>query len=208
MTKKIFFTFFMLIAFNLIFAQTKIAVKAGYNYTTARAYQDDQKLTTGSKNGYGIGFLFKVPFEGVLHFSPSISYNRKGYQYTPKTGLITRYDNSIHYIDIMPALSVDFPIGANFFVISAGPNFSGAFSGTEKTTTAGVTTSSKMKFSLSNSYSYIDLGMNSSIGIHMKTFFIETGFQLGLANINNDAEKDHRDIRNRMFSVQLGYYIK
>ena len=205
---KIFITCISFLFFFSASSQTKIAIKAGANMSTARVYQNDDKLDSKFKAGYGAAILFKVPFDGVLHFSPYLAYNRRGYTYTPKSGTITQYQNTIHYFDIVPALSVDFPSGKNSFVISAGPQLGFALAGTEKTISGGNASSSKMKFSISNSYGPFDLGTAASIAYHMKSLFVEAGFQLGLSNINNDVETDKRNIQNRMISLQVGYYLR
>lgn len=205
---KVVFAFFPVLFFGLASAQTKIAIKAGANISTARVYQNDVKLDTKYNTGYGVAVLFKVPFDGPLHFSPSVGYNRRGYTYMPASGTITQYQNTIHYIDILPALSLDFPVGGNSFVLSAGPHFSAALAGTEKTTSANVVSSSKMTFSTANHYGPVDVGLAGSIGYHLKKILVEAGFQLGLSNINNDVETDKRNIQNRMISLQVGYYFK
>ncbi len=189
-------------------AKTKLAIKGGVNMSTARVFQNGQKLDSKFVPGYGMGLLFKIPFEGKLYFSPNVAYNRRGYTYTPKAGSITEYQNTIHYFDIIPNLSVNLPAGKNAFVISGGPHLSVAIAGTEKQTVANNTTSSKMKFSLSGNYGFIDLGVGGSLGYHMDKFLIEAGFQMGLANINNNVENDFRNIQNRMFSLQVGYFLK
>lgn len=191
-----------------IVAKTKLAIKGGANMSTARVYQNDQKLDNKFVPGYGIGLLFKIPFDGKLYFSPNLAYNRRGYTYTPKSGTITEYQNTIHYFDIVPNLSVILPAGKNAFVVSGGPHLSLAITGTEKQTTANNISSSKMKFSLSGNYGFIDLGVGGSLGYHMEKFLIEAGFQIGLANINNNVENDFRNIQNRMFSLQVGYFLK
>jgi hypothetical protein len=187
---------------------TKIAIKAGANMSTARVFQYDEQLENEFIPGYGIAILFKTPFEGLLHFSPTLAYNRRGYIYTPKSGTITEYKNTIHYIDISPSLSVDLPVGKNFFVISGGPHVSFAFSGTEDTTSGNTTSSSKMNFDISKDYGFLEMGLNGSVGFHMKKFLVEAGVQIGLTNINNNVETDFRNIQNRMFSFQIGYYLK
>ena len=206
--KKLFYFLSVFIFVQSLSAQTKIAVKGGFNYSSARVYINDIKQSATFKAGFGAGLLFKMPFDGLLHFSPYIAYNLRGYKYTTKGAIDTTYDNSIHYIDLVPALSIDIPSGANSFVISAGPELGIAFSGKEKRTINGVTASSKMKFSTDGEYGYFDLGLSTSLGYHTKHFLVEAGFQFGLANINNDVDLDHRNIQNRMLSLNLGYYIK
>ena len=188
---------------------TKIAIKAGVNRSTARVYQSDEQLESDFVDGYGIAILFNAPFDGLLHFSPSLGYNRRGYTYTPGSGTITKYTNTIHYFDMVPALSLDLPLGKkSAFVIAAGPHISFAMSGTEETFTGTTSSESKMKFDISKDYGFIDLGLNGSVGFHVKKFLLEAGFQLGLTNINNNVESDFRNIQNRMFSLQLGYFLK
>jgi hypothetical protein len=192
----------------VVVAKTKVAIKGGANMSTARVYQNDQKLENQFVQGYGIGLLFKIPFEGHLYFSPNLAYNKRGYKYTPKSGTITEYQNTIHYFDIVPNLSLNLPVGKNAFVISGGPHLSVALAGSEKQTEGNTTNSSKMKFSLSGNYGFIDLGVGGSLGFHTNQFLIEAGFQMGLANINNNVENDFRNIQNRMFSLQIGYFLK
>ncbi len=187
---------------------TKIAVKAGVNTSTARVYQYNEQLDNAFVPGYGVAILFKMPFDGLLHFSPSIGYNRRGYLYTPKTGTISEYENTIHYIDLVPLLSIDLPMGQSAFVISGGPHISFAVAGTEKKTSGTTTSSAKMNFDLGKDYGYIDMGLNGSIGFQLKKFLLEASFQYGLTNINNNVESDFRNIRNRMISLQVGYFLK
>ena len=188
--------------------KTKIAIKVGPNMSTARVYQNDVKQESDFVPGYGIAALFKVPFEGALYFNPSLAYNRRGYKYIPTTGAITEYQNIIHYFDIAPNLGVFLPAGKNSFSISGGPHLSIALAGTEKTSTRNSSSSSKMKLSLDSDYGYVDMGLGGSIGFHTKNFLLETAFQYGLTNINNNYETDHRNIRNRMISFNIGYYLK
>lgn len=214
--KKIYL--FIIFALSIVFvnAQTKIAVKAAWNVSNARIhyvndlFNQDIKQPTSYKNGFGIAVMFKTHFDDVLHFSPSIGYNMRGYIYHPTYGDTTKYDNTIHYIDIIPALSADFPVGErkNTFVLSGGPQLGIAIAGTEKLTVGGVTTSKKMRINTDGEYGFFDLGFSFGLGFHTPKIFVETSYLLGLANINNDAELDHRNIRNRMLSLSIGYYLR
>jgi hypothetical protein len=193
---------------EVVVAKTKLAIIGGANMSTARVYQNDIKLDSKFTPGYGIGILFEIPFEGKLYFSPGFAYNRRGYEYTPKSGTITKYQNTIHYLDVTPELSIFLPAGKSAFSISAGPYLGVAITGTEKTTTETATNSAKMKFSLSNNYGFMDLGVGGGLGFHTRKVVVAAALQFGLTNINNNAETDFRNIRNRMFSLQVGYYLK
>jgi hypothetical protein len=201
----------LLIAFFIVYstaAQVKMAVKGGWNYATASAVYADVKQPSGYVSGYGIGMLLKVPFEGVLNFSPSVMINKRGFIIEPLTGANKKEQYSITYLDLVPSLSLDFPVKSNSFVISVGPDFGFTNFGKIKTTdTASITSSQKFKFGFA-AYGWFDIGLNASIAYHTKKVFVEAGYLYGLASINNNEETDLRNIRNRMFSINLGYYFK
>ncbi|MGC4104239.1 porin family protein [Ferruginibacter sp.] len=189
-------------------AQVKIAAKAGWNFASAKATYSNVKQPTDFVFGYGIGALAKVPFDGVLNFSPSVMLNKRGFIVKPINGTNKKEQYTITYLDLIPSLSVDFPVKGNFFVISLGPDFGFTNFGKIKATdNNNITTSEKLKFGYSN-YGWFDLGLNASIGFHMKKVFVEAGYLHGLASINNNEENDQRNIQNRMLSLNIGYYFR
>jgi len=189
-------------------AQVKVAAKAGWNYSTARAMYSGVKQSTEFTFGYGIGAMAKVPFEGVLHFSPSVMINKRGFIIKPTAGSNKTEQYSITYLDIVPSISFDFPHKNNSFVIGIGPDFGFTKFGKLKATdNNNITTTEKMKFGF-GAFGWFDLGLNASVGYHMKKIFIEADYMNGLANINNNEENDQRNIRNRMLSLNFGYYFK
>lgn len=206
--KRIIIWFTGLLTINGAAAQVKIAVKAGWNYSSARAVYSDVKQSTDFISGYGIGAMAKVPFDGVLHFSPSIMINKRGFIVKPTTGNNKTEQYSITYLDLVPSLSFDFANKSNAFVIGIGPDFGFTNFGKLKVTDINnVTSSQKIKFGYEN-LGWFDLGMNASVGYHMKKIFVEVNYLLGLASINNNEENDQRNIRNRMLSLNIGFYFR
>jgi Outer membrane protein beta-barrel domain len=207
--KLLFTTVFSISCFCYTHAQTKLAIKGGFNYSTARAYLNDVKQSTGFVPGGSLAIQMKTAFDGLLHFSPYVAYTTRGFiiKSANNTGDKTR--SFIHYIDLAPVLSVDFITGKdNSLVIGVGPVASLAIGGTEKTTSSGITNSAKMNFSTSKDYGLFDMGLHASAGWHLKKYFIEVAYQYGFANINNNIELDKRNIQNRTFSLNLGYYFR
>ncbi len=199
---------FTLSTYNIFSQTNKWGIKAGYNYTSARALYAGVKQPVTAKSGFGIAVTTKMDFDGVLHFSPYVGYSMKGFIINPKMGNIKKEDYTIHYFDIAPLLSVDFPVAENTFVITAGPILGITNFGKQKiTTTNNVTTSEKIKFGYGG-YGMFDLSLIGSVGYHFKKMFVEVGYTPGLANINNNEEFDGRNIQNRMFSLNIGYYFK
>jgi hypothetical protein len=211
--KYIFFTIVSCFILNISFAQydefkTKYAIKGGYNYTTGKAIYSDIKQKVTGKHGFNIGAMAKIPFEGVLHFSPYIGYSLKGFSVTPFTGNIKKEDFTLHYFEIAPVLSVDVPMVENKFVLSAGPILGITSMGRAKTTdNSNTTTSKKMEFGYGN-YGWFDLGVSTGVGLHNSRFYFEGVYTLGLTSFNNNEELDFRNLRNRTLSVNFGYYLR
>jgi hypothetical protein len=194
--------------YNLFSQTNKWAIRAGYNYTSAKATYAGEMQPVTAKSGFGIAVTTKMDFDGVLHFSPYVGYNMKGFIINPKTGGIKKEEYTIHYFDIAPLLSVDFPVGENTFAISGGPILGITNFGKQKiTTTSNVTSAQKMTFGY-GSYGWFDMSLIAGVSYHFKKMFVETTYTAGLVNINNNEELDGRNIRNRMLSLNIGYYFK
>jgi hypothetical protein len=199
----------MIFSFLQADAQTKIAIKAGFNYSTAKATFSGEKQATGYVPGANFAIQLKTAFDGPLHFSPYIGYSSRGFiiKSGNSTGDQTR--NFINYIDVAPVLSLDFATSkTSSFAVSFGPLASLAISGTEKTRVAFVTNSSKMHFSTSENYGLFDLALHTGISYHFNKMFAELAYQYGFASINNNEEHDKKNIRNRTFSINVGYYFR
>jgi hypothetical protein len=206
--KKTITAFAAILVFNAVTAQVKIAAKAGWNYSTARAVYTDVRQPTDFTFGYGAGILVKIPFEGILNFSPSVMINRRGFVVKPNMGTNIKEQYSITYLDLIPSLSVDFPNHSNSFVISLGPDFGFTNFGKIKVTDINnISNSQNLKFGY-GAYGWFDIGLNASVGYHMKKIFIELGYLHGLTSINNNEEFDQRNLRNRTLSLNFGYYFK
>jgi hypothetical protein len=208
--KQVVTTIFLLLTLVFCTAQegTKWGVKAGYNYTFAKVNYTNEKQPVAAKHGFGIAGTVKVPFEGMLNFSPYVGYNMKGFIVKPKNGPIKEQNFTLHYIDIAPVLSLDIPAGGNTFVIQGGPILGlTRFGKLKTTTTANVTTSEKIAFGYGG-YGWFDLGLTTGMGFHFNKRFIEIIYTPSLTNINNNVETDGINIRNRMFSLNFGYYFK
>ena len=190
-------------------AQNSIAVHAGYNHSSARIFTGNVKQPTGYVPGVNIGLRLKTAFEPPLFFTPMISYNLRGYTTEPRSGTIEKIETHIHYIDIAPLLNYDIKTaGKNHFSLTAGPVLGIAVSGKQKITENGTTTSSPMKFSMTNNFGYFSLALHSGISYHFNKMFIEGSYHLGFSSINNNEEVDDTNIKNRGFAISLGYWLK
>jgi Outer membrane protein beta-barrel domain len=188
-------------------AQTKIAFKGGPAFSTAKVDINNIKQSSSFKPGFSLGVLFDVPFDGVLHFSPFASYNMLASKtdYKPAD---TTTQTTIHYLHLAPGFSVHFMAGeTSDFVIGFSPVLGLTNFGSKKTSTGGVTTSKKIKFGFEG-LGWFDLGLNGSLGYHFKKTFVELNYYHGITNINNNVEYDGTSIRNRMLTLNVGYFFR
>ena len=190
-------------------AQTRIAIKGGYNHSTAKVKVDNITQPTGFMPGINLGMQLKTSFEPPLHFTALVYYNLRGFSVTPLNGTVQKIETHLHYINLAPLLTYDIATDEQHHLsLSTGPMAGFAFSGTQKITEAGVTSSSKIKFSTSDNYGLFDLAVYNSIGYHFNKMFIEASYYWGFVSINNNEETDKTNIKNRGFGLSLGYYIK
>ncbi|MFN8252624.1 MAG: porin family protein [Ferruginibacter sp.] len=207
--KKLLPVFIPAFLFTTANAQVKIGVKGGWSYTGTVAKYKEVKQSVSYLSGYGIGAMAKIPFDGVLHFSPSVMINKRGFAINhPAGGSNKKEEYSMTYLDLMPALSTEFIKGNNAFSIGAGPVFGFTNFGKLKITdSTGNTGTQNLKFGY-GAYGWFDLGLNASLGCRFNKIALEVSYYTGLANINNKEESDGRNMQHRVCSITLGYYFK
>jgi hypothetical protein len=187
--------------------QTKIGIKAGPTFSTANVTVDGVKQSSSFKPGASVGVQFDVPFDGVLHFSPYAAYNMMASS-TKYATTGAQVKTTIHYLSLAPGVTVHLQAPKeNAFVIGFSPVLALTNFGNQKTTLGGVTTSQKMKFGFEG-FGWFDLGLTGSLGYHFKKMFIQAQYYHGFANINNNVDLDAITVKNRMFSLQVGYFFK
>jgi hypothetical protein len=190
-------------------AQVKLGVKAAWNYAGAKAVYTEVAQSTSRIQGFGIGAVAKVPFDGALHFSPSVMINNRGFTVNnPSGGTNKKEQYSVTYLDLIPALSAEFEKGSNAFSITAGPVMGFTNFGKLKITDAsGNTGSQNLNFGY-GAYGWFDLGFNGSLGYRFNKLQLDAGYYLGLANINNAKETDGRNLQHRAITIGVSYYFK
>jgi hypothetical protein len=188
-------------------AQTKIGIKAGPTFSTAHVTVNSVKQSSSYKPGASIGVQFDVPFDGPLHFSPYAAYNMRASS-TVFAANGAKVQTTIHYLDLAPGVSVHLKSGdSKAFTIGFSPVLGITNFGNRKTTLNGVTTDEKIKFGYEGT-GWFDLGLAGSIGYQFSKIFVQANYYHGLTNINNNEEFDRTNIKNRMFSLQVGYFLK
>jgi len=169
---------------------------------------------TDSKIGFHFGAGYKIPFEGILFFSPSISYAMRGYKvqfnqpsYPPD---LLAIDNNVtfHEIDVDPLLQFDLSKKANHLFFKAGPSFNFILWGNEKYNLAtGESVDHAMKFSTTNWYGRYNASLVGQFGYETaKGLMIYAYYLHGMISMNN--EEQGPSIYNSMYGFTIGTFLK
>jgi hypothetical protein len=169
---------------------------------------------TDSKTGFHIGAGYKIPFEGILFFSPSISYAMRGYKVQfnepsfPPDLLAIDNNTTFHEIDVNPLLQFDLSKKPNHLFIKAGPSFNFILWGNEKYNLAtGESVDHAMKFSTTNGYGRYNASLTSQFGYETaKGFMIYAYYLRGMISMNN--EEQGPSIYNSMYGLTIGTFFK
>ncbi len=186
----------------------RFAIKGGVNYSNARVYDSATKISSGYKAGGTVGLMADFEFDGPLHFTPSLMYSMKGYSFKPIKGIRQEISTTLHYIDLGAILTFNIPSLQKGFALNAGPTASFAFMGKEKITENNVTTTSDVSLSLVKDYGFFDLGMFMGTSYSFQRWMVQAGYQVNFINLNNNAETDQLNIRNRTISLTFGYFLR
>ena len=197
---------------DTIFSQ-QFEIFAGPHISTTTYSIKSTAQPTDSKVGFHLGAGYKIPFDGILFFSPSISYAMRGYtvqfnqpSYPPDLLAIDN-NTTFHEIDVDPLLQFDLSKKASHLFIKAGPSFNFILSGKENYNLAtGESIDRTMKFSTTNSYGRYNASLVGQFGFETKGFIIYAYYLRGLISMNN--EEQGPSIYNSMYGLTLGMFLK
>jgi len=184
------------------YAQTSFGIHAGANFATMKFEDDDDDVK--SKVGLVIGALAEIDFGSSISFRPELNFIQKGYKYDE-----TNFESklSLNYIELSPNFVYNVPAGSGKFYIGLGPSFGFGISGKYKTEILGEG-EEEIDVEFGNDednddFKSFDYGLNILAGYKLPAgLSLTAGYNLGLGNISFD---DDDDVKNRGFSIKLGY---
>jgi len=212
--KRTIFFFAALVCCITTFSQAQFGIFGGPHISSTTYSVKSVEQPTESKFGFHIGAGYKIPFEGILFFSPSISYAMRGYKVQfnepsyPPDLLAIDNNTTFHEIDVDPLLQFDLSTKPNHLFIKAGPSFNFILWGNEKYNLAtGESVDHAMKFSTTNAYGRYNASLVSQFGYETaKGFMIYAYYLHGMISMNN--EEQGPSIYNSMYGLTLGKFLK
>jgi hypothetical protein len=172
------------------------------------------KQPATSKIGFHLGAGYKIPFDGILFFSPSISYAMRGYKVEfnkpsyPPDLLATNNNTTFHEIDVNILLQFDLSKKPSHLFFKFGPSFNFILSGKEKfDLSTGESVNRAMKFSTTNSYGRYNASLTAHFGYETSGgLSISGNFLYGMISMNN--EEQGPSIYNYMYGLTIGKYLR
>ena len=212
--KKIIFYFAFILYSNAIFSQVQFEIFGGPHIASTSYSVKSNTQPTDSKVGFHLGMGYKIPFEGILFFSPAISYAMRGYKVQfnqpsfPPDLLAVDNNTTFHEIDVDPLLQFDLSKKPSHLFIRVGPSFNFILWGNEKYNLAtGESVDRGMTFSTTNNYGRYNASLLGQFGFETSKGFTVYAYYLhGMISMNN--EEQGPSIYNSMYGLTLGKFLK
>lgn len=189
--------------FHFTQAQSRIALIGGGHISSVNETNDlpdwnSIKDKYSSRTGVHFGFLADLPvgMQSKIYFQPGVVFYNKGriFSNTYDTSVYNYFsidqDQFINYVEAPINLVFKQPINkSSKFFIGGGPYISFFYNGREKTETyhksGNFTTEENTDLPIGNApgkYKTFDLGINGTIGIEFKNFFISGNYSKSLTD--------------------------
>ncbi len=200
-------TLMILLTVFSLSAQTNVGISAGASFSNVTVKAGGVSASPKSKTGITVGIAIDAPLSSNFSFQPALNFIQKGYKVKDETSKETV---NINYLEVPLNFVYSTQKNEGFF-IGAGPSIAYGISGKDKFTADGMPDDNqKIKFGSSgDEVKALDFGVNALAGYKMKGgFMISANYNLGLSKINNDdGSDDAGTIKNKYFSIKIGYWF-
>jgi hypothetical protein len=183
-------------------SQTKIGITSGVSIANMKG-----KVDGDSKAGFIAGFVLETPIGKDFTFRPSLSYVQKG-QKQPPPGLVDNLYIALRYAEFTTDFLYYISGEKGGFFMGAGPSI--AFNLPSKTVseTAGVQSSSTIKFgdAPTDNMKGTDWGANFTLGWRTNGgFLLSANYNKGFKNLV--VEGDPGSLKNQYIGIRLGVFL-
>jgi hypothetical protein len=184
-------------------------LKAGVNFPSySYGNSDDLSDTKSTVNFHVTGYL-DAPLTSNFYIQPGVSLQGKGAKLVESSALGgSEITQNTMWLEVPVNFVGKFPAGTGNFFVGAGPYLGFGLSGKNKYSTDGgnAVTEREFEFGKDNTLKGTDFGVNFLAGYKLSNgLLLNAGYGLGLTNIAGDGNVWSDDIKNRGFSVGIGF---
>lgn len=200
--KKLLLTATLLVSTTLLFAQSKFGLKAGVNFANQEWKTEGISISMTSLTSFHLHGLYDYSISPAISIQPGIGISGKGFKIDAE-GASQSFN--LMYLDIPVNALAKFPIPAlGKFFIGAGPYAGIGISGKTKGNITEEEDEDDDLFAEEGGFKRADFGLNFLGGIELNNgLTLNANYGLGLSNIAQ--ETDGVSIKNKVFSVSLGF---
>ena len=199
---------YLLFAFILCFSaaksqenQTRFGVTAGLSIANWTIKSSGISINTQSVTGFTGGVIAFMPLSTNISLQTGLNYVQKG----------TKVDDQGGNIEIAKLNYIELPLNFVYthegFNIGVGPTIAMGLSGTEKSTSQGVTETHDVTFgSGTDDVSRFDIGANLTAAYVLPNgFMLSANYNIGLSNLQPGGNSSDGKVTNRYFGIRIGY---
>lgn len=206
MNKKLIIVVTLLSIFtvNQVFAQSRIGVRAGANFSMMRSSMYYDQHYHGTHIGFHAGLTSEIPLSAKFYFKPGLLFSSKGYKDSGRT-------LNSYFIDIPLHFMFKFPVSSSAIFTHFGPCFSYGIAGNRITTintTSGepIVKDEKLSFGseVGDHMKPFDIAFDVGVGFEVKHFQFSVQYSLGLLNLE-PVEPKRYSLRMSVLSVSAAY---
>ncbi len=207
---SLFLFSFVLILFQEVNAQIRIAPRVGLNINTVNFGGDigEDFEDPESRVGFQIGAIADLPITEEFSIRPGVLFSSKGYkEQLDSPGFDEDFKVVVNYLEIPVSANYQFAVGEGFGIdLNIGPYIGLALGGESK---IGDDDES---LNIGNDEEDddvrgFDFGFNFGGGVEYQNISLGLNYALGLYNLTPGGGDDVR-IKNRVFSITLGYFFE
>jgi hypothetical protein len=206
--KKHYIVFLVLcLASSQASAQVRLGLKAGVNYSDAKAYTYyGEKIDVTGGTGFHAGAQMRVLFDETITFLPQLQYAYKSFTVNYNNGDTGSVRMNYHYLELPILLEYNPHTNGRGFFVQFGPSFSLALGGNEEVSgKANSVTSQPINFAFS-AYGRFEANLVANVGYQFSpTMQCTIGYAHGLGSIVDDDFGPQ--ITPRMFTASLHYWM-
>ncbi|MDR2065512.1 MAG: PorT family protein [Prevotellaceae bacterium] len=160
------------------------------SFTVKGSGQETYKNSVDGKFGLELGPVLYYSFNSNFYINPSLMFSIKTFDFGDNESL------SMYYADIPVYAGYNFSLGSVSLYAQAGP-FVGFKLGENAPKIDGEKTED-------SGFKSINAGLGAIVGVSLKRFKIELGYQQGLMNLEKEAETEFYSVKTTMSSLFIG----
>ena len=181
---------------------TTLGVKVGVNFATLDFDEADTEENKG-RTGLMAGVFFTRQIQGGFGVQIEGLISQKGTK-VEDNFFDEELDIKLNYLEIPVLARYDLPFGTgdSSFHVYAGPTFGVKLSDTQELD------GEELDDDFNRDVKGSDIGIAFGGGVSFNMWVIDLRYTHGLTNINDDFDADDFDVKNRAFTIAVGYRFR